>query len=164
MKLTDSSIRYIVAGIFLCLAIALIYTHFSGEKQDEKVTEIYYTYQQAFELLQQGQYAQALPLLEQVKAEEPDSVPVTHYLGMSYVNTNELSKASRAYKQVVELNPYKIEDALFMIQFADVLTLNGEKEEALTVLAQCKNLPVPASMPDYQEQVAAKMKELKNNS
>ena len=52
---------------------------------------------------QQGDYKNAIPLLEQAAAELPDRPLVRYHLGMSYIAIGELAKATEQLKKAHEL-------------------------------------------------------------
>lgn len=52
---------------------------------------------------QQGDYRTALSLSEQAAAGLPDQAAVRYHLGMSYIATGQLSKASEQLKKALEL-------------------------------------------------------------
>jgi tetratricopeptide (TPR) repeat protein len=52
---------------------------------------------------QQGDYRTAVSLSEQASAALPDQAPVRYHLGMSYIATNQFSKASEELKKALEL-------------------------------------------------------------
>ncbi|OMP66624.1 tetratricopeptide repeat protein [Domibacillus epiphyticus] len=164
MKLTDTAMRYIVAVLILTVVIGFIYVNIAGKKEEEKYVQEFNTYQNAISLMQQGDFKQAVPLLKQVEAEQQDSVPIKQYLGMALVNTGEVEEAVTKYQEVVDLNPYKIEDAEFMLQFGEVLSITGKHKEAKIVLEQCQKLAAPSGIPDYQEKVNLLLAEVSKSS
>lgn len=159
MKLTDTSVRYIVAAVVLFILVGFSYANISGNNQDEEFETANVLYQQAIAQLQEGNYEQSLELLKQVETVNPDSAKVKQYLGLSLASTGDYATAAEKYEKTIELNPHMIEDSLFMIQYANILILTEQKEAALVVLEQCESLRVPEEMPDYKEQVAKLIKE-----
>lgn len=164
MNITDTTMRYVVASIVLVLLVGLIYTSSSGKKQDEKFATEQATYNQALQYVQEGQYDQALPLLQQVEKEQADSVPVKYYTGLTFANSGDWAGAVKVFKQVLDLNPYKVEDSMFMLQFAEILVYAEKKDEAKIVLERCKTLPVPAEMPEYQTHIQTLLTQISASS
>lgn len=164
MKITDTAIRYAVVGIVAILFLGLGYASFSGKEQDKQFFSEQVTYNQALQYIQEEQYDQALPILQQVEKKNPKSTVVKYYLGTTLANTGEWSSAVREYQNILDLNPYKVEDAMFMIQFANVLINADKLEEAKLVLERCQTLSNPDQMPDYQEQVNALLMQISEST
>ncbi|MEK5146073.1 tetratricopeptide repeat protein [Psychrobacillus sp. FSL K6-4615] len=151
MKIADKTVRNVVVVLIVVLILGIFYASKSSEKQDEQFFKEQATFNQAIDYFQGGQYELAIPLLTKVGKEQPESEVVKYYLALALSNTGEWSSASQEYQEVLNVNPYKVKDSMFMIQFAEVL-LNAEKfEEAKVVLERCQTLPIPDQMPDYQE-------------
>jgi len=139
--------------IILIVIVGLGYASFSGESQDEKNLKKQARYTQALEFIQNEEYDQAVTLLKLVDMDYPNSATVKYYFGTSLANIREWDSAAKEYQQVLELNPYKAEESIFMIQFANIL-VNAEKlDEAKIVLEKCLTLQIPEQMPNYLEQV-----------
>ena len=164
MKITDTTMRYIVAGMVVIMLVGLWYASFSGKKQDEQFATEQATYNQALQHLQQGQYDQALPLMKQVEKEQPESMPVKYYTGLTLANTGDWVGAAQEFQKALDLNPYKVEDSMFMLQFAEVLTNANKLDAAKVVLERCQTLPVPEQMPDYQDRVNAMLTQISASS
>lgn len=160
MNITDTTMRFLVGGIVGILLVGLLYVSFSGKKQDEKFLDEQTTYNQALQHLKGGQYDQALPLLKEVKKEQPDSVTVNYYTGLALANTGDWMGSAKEFQTVINLNPYKVEDSVFMIQFAEILLNAKKKDEAKVVLKRCQTLPVPKQIPDYQMRVKNLLKQV----
>jgi predicted Zn-dependent protease len=164
MKMTDTTVRYVVAGVVIALLVGLGYASFSGKKQDEQFTREQAMYNQTLQHEQKGQYDQALPLLKQIEKEQPNSVPVKYYTGLALANKGDWTGAAQEFQNSINLNPYKVEDSIFMLQYAEVLTYAKKLEEAKVVLEHCKKLSVPAQMPDYQDKVNAMLQKISVSS
>lgn len=164
MNISDTTMRYIVASTIAVLLLGLGYASFSGKKQDEQFLTEQTTFTQAIQYVQEEQYDQALPLLQQVDNKHANSDVVKYYLGATLANLGDWSKASIEYQKILDLNPYKVEDSIFMIQYGNAL-LNAKKiDEAKVVLERCLTLQVPEQMPDYQEQVNALLMQISASS
>lgn len=164
MNITDTTMRYVVAGMVFVLLVGLGIANFSGKKQDEQFATEQATYNQALQYLQKGQYAQALPLLKQVEREQSSSVPVKYYTGLSLANTGDWSGAVKEFQTALDLNPYKVEDSMFMLQFAEVLVNAKKMDEAKVVLKQCEKLPVPQQMPEYKKNIKTLLTQISASS
>lgn len=164
MKITDTAIRYTVAVIITALLIGFGYASAAGKKQDEQLLTEQAAFYQAFRHIEDEQFDEALKKLQLVDKENSSSEIVKYYLGTVYTYLEDWNKASLEYQRVLDLNPYKVKDSLFMLQFANVL-INAEKsEEARTVLEHCRTLPIPEQLPEYQEQVNALLMQISTGS
>lgn len=164
MKITDKSVRYLVAGIITILIFGLSYSSFTGKKQDEKFLNGQITYNQALQYIEEEKYDQALPILKLVAKEYPSSSVVRYYLGSTFAIIGEWKSAAQEYQQILDLNPYMVEDPTFMIQFGNIL-INAEKlDEAKVVLERCKQLSVPDQIPDYLDQVKMLLMQIPKSS
>lgn len=153
VNITDKTLRWLVGGVLFFVMAGLAYTYSSAKGQDEQFLQSYSQFEQARTLFDHQQFDQALPLLQELEQKQPDSALIKNYLGIAYLNTGDIGAAVTKYKSVLDLNPYKVENALFMIQFGEILLLDGKKAEAVLVLEKCLTLAPPAEMPDYQVKV-----------
>ena len=62
-------------------------------------------FRRARELVGQGNYAEAIPRLEQVALEEPDNADVFNLLGFSYRKSGDTGRAAPNYEKALQLNP-----------------------------------------------------------
>lgn len=159
MEVKESYVRYIVAGMIIVVMLGFGYAHIAGKKQDEQYLKTYNQFNQAVQLMAKNQFAEAKPLLEEVEEKQPNSALVKRYLGLVLANTGELKPAVVKMKTALDLNPYLVEDPIFMLQFAEILKFAGKKKEARLVLERCKTLQPPPGIPDYQQKVNALIKE-----
>jgi predicted Zn-dependent protease len=159
MEIKESHVRYIVIGMIIVIILGFWYAHIAGKKQDEQYLKSYNQFNQAVQLIAKSQFLEAKPLLKEIERKHPNSALVKYYLGVTLANTGELKPAIAKMKIALDLNPYLVENPIFMLQFAEILTFAGEKKEARLVLERCKTLPPPASVPDYQQKVDALIQE-----
>lgn len=159
MNITDTAMRYAVAVMVPALLIGFGYASFAGKKQDEQFVSEQVTFYQALQHLEDGKFNEAIPLLQSVDKENSRSAFVKNYLGSTYANMGNWSNAVIEYQNVLDLNPYKVKDSVFMLQFAHILISAEKLDEAKVVLERCKALPTPEQIPDYQEQVQALLKQ-----
>lgn len=146
--------------IVLIVIVGLGYASFAGESQDGKISKEQERYTQALQFIQNEEYIQAVSLLKLVDMDYPNSATVKYYLGTSLANLGEWNSAAQEYQQVLNLNPYKVEESIFMIQFANILVNAGKLDEAKIVLEKCLTLPIPEQIPNYLEQVNSLIDEL----
>lgn len=155
MNITDTAMRYTVAVIVTALLIGLGYASFAGKKQDEQLVSEQGAFYQALQYIQDGKSNEALPLLQLVDKENSNSAVVKYYLGSTYASMGNWNSAVMEYQKTLDLNPYKVEDSIFMFQFASILISAEKLDAAKVVLERCQTLPAPEQMPDYQEQINA---------
>ncbi len=80
-------------------------------------------------------YEEALPLLERLRKEQPNSAEIAFYLGMTYKRMQDYPNAYPHLKAAVELNP-KLEAAY--IELIDLLYQNERFSEAEAIIAQAE--------------------------
>ncbi|TQR18152.1 tetratricopeptide repeat protein [Psychrobacillus soli] len=164
MNITDTATRYIVVGIIAMLILGLGYTSFSGAKQDEQYEAEQEIYKHSLDLIEEEQFDQALLYLKQVEENYPESANVKYNLAITYANIGEWNNAAQEYKRVLDLNPYRVEDSLFMLQYGSVLLNANKNDEAKIVFERCQTLPIPEQMPNYQEQVNELLMQISTSS
>jgi len=153
MNIKDTGIRYMVTILVLIVIIGLGYASLTGKTHDKKILKEQTRYTQALQFLQNQEYDQAVTLLKLVKEDYPNSATVKYYLGTSLANIREWNSAAQEYQQILDLNPYKVKEPIFMIQFAGILINAKKLDEAKIVLEKCLTLPIPEQIPNYLEQV-----------
>ena len=158
MEVKVKYMRYIVASIIVLLIIGLSYTSYLGKKQDEKFESNETTYNKALQYMEQGEFTKALPLLKRVEKEQYDSMIVKYNIGIALANTGNWDRAIQEFQNSLDLNPYKVEEPVFMMQFATLLINEGKYDEAKKVLERCKTLPAPEQIPDYKDRLNAMIK------
>ncbi|AOV08793.1 tetratricopeptide repeat protein [Sporosarcina ureilytica] len=154
MKLEESTRKYIFTGLFLFIIIGLITAGVMGKKQDGVFHSDELLYSTAVERLQARDYATALSMLESIEARNSPSEAVNYMIGLAASNNGEVEKGIRHMQRSLDINPHKVEDSLFMLQYGEMLITAEMSEEAQEVLERCAALPVPESFPQYQERVA----------
>ncbi|MDP4086533.1 MAG: hypothetical protein Q8934_18280 [Bacillota bacterium] len=164
MKKKETSLRSIVGCLVIVLVFGLGYAFFSGKKQDEQFANVQAIYNQSLQLYKQGQYGKALPLLRQVEGIQTDSYAVRYNTGLALANTRDWNGAATEFKNVLDINPNNVEDPVFMLQFAEILTFAKKNDEAKMVLARCENLPIPQQIPDYKNEVNVLLAQLSASS
>lgn len=131
-----------------------------GKKQDSSFrtdNELYGLVSQHLEL---GNYEIALAGSKTLEKSQKSSETVNYLIGIAAVNSGELAKGIQHLQRVLEINPYKVEDSLFMLQYAEALVLAEKSYEAGLVLERCMTLPPPESYPKYQERIAELQEQL----
>ena len=65
-----------------------------------------------------------------------------------------MGSAAVHMQKTLDINPHKVEDAMFMLQFGEILFFAQRYDNAKTVLTRCQESGwVPAEYPEYQQRV-----------
>ena len=163
MKIQESTRRYIVGGLTLLVVVGLIVANVMGKKQDTAFQADEAQFYQGAAELQEGQYAEALVTLEGVEKRHRSSEVMNYAIGLAAINTGDAEKAALHYQRALDINPYKVEDAMFMLQYAEVLIFAEKKDEAGQVLEHCATFVTPEEFPEYPERVAELQVQLADN-
>ena len=154
MEFTYKSRRYIFLAFVLFIIVGISTAKVLGAKQDEKYLTQYTYYQQAQQLVAEANYTEADKYLHELLLEQPNSEALNYLAGLTSANLGDFGKAAILMQKTLDINPYKVEDAMFMLQFGEIL-LNSERyEDAKIVLTRCKEMGwVPEQFPDYQQRI-----------
>lgn len=148
-----------IAILFLTVA-GLFYSNIAAKKQDEVFASNQNTLDNAINLIEQTSYEEALDLLKDIEKENSDSVLLHYYKGIALSNLGDKSEAVSSYQKVLQLNPYLVEDAVFMFQYAQVLFENNENIAALEVLDRIKGLEELEETPDLKDRIVILQEEI----
>ncbi len=109
-------------------------------------------YQQALGLTEQGRWAEAIPLLEQVVAQKPDYGPAYLLLGQAYRHQGQLTAAIQSYQTAHQLQPQTA-----VVPLYETLKQEGERrlqqqdpQGAIEHLQQAKHLAADESISDAE--------------
>jgi predicted Zn-dependent protease len=154
MNLNESTRKYILFGIVLFIVISVFSAKLLAKKQDTDFAKDDVLYQQATQLASQGSYAEAATFSSELLLRQPNSEDVNYISGMIAANTENYQQAAILLQKTMDINPHKIEDAMFMIQFAEVLFFAERYEDAKVILEKCREWGwAPEDYPTYQERV-----------
>lgn len=160
MSLNASSRKYVMLGFALLIVCGLITASFMGKKQDNSFRTDNELYSLVTQQLEKGNYEIALAGSKTLEKSQQSSESVNYLIGIAAINSGEMTKGVQHLQRVIEINPYKAEDSLFMLQYAEALVLAEKSSEAGLVLERCMLLPPPESFPDYQERIAELQQQL----
>jgi predicted Zn-dependent protease len=160
----ETSVRNIVGFIVVFLIVGLGYASFLGKKQDEQFANEQMMYNLAMDHVKKGQYNFALPLLKQVEKKQMASFTMRYYTGLALEQTGYGKEAVLEFQNALDLNPYLVEDSIFMLEFAEALLNAKKNEEAKIVLKHCQTLPIPEQIPDYLDEVNGMLEQISTNS
>lgn len=161
MEIKESTRKYILIGLVLVIVIGLISAKFLGKKQDEEFAMDDALYQHVSQLYSDGNYEEAAEYSTELLTRQPDAEATNYIGGLIAANTGELEQAAILLQKTLEINPYKVEDPMFMLQLAEVLYGAERYADAQTVLVTCRDKGwAPAELPTYQERVAQLLAEI----
>ena len=97
-------------------------------------------------------------LLKQPKSE------VANYLGgLISADNGDYKQSVILLQKTLDINPYKVEDPMFMLPFGEVLFFAERYDDAKVVLEKCREWGwVPESYPTYQERVTELLTQIEN--
>lgn len=153
MNVSDSTRRYIVLGLAFFVLMGLISATVMGNKQDKAFQNNNVLYGLMTQQLQEGNYSDALVAAEVLGESQKSSEVVNYFTALAAINAGETDKALMHMQRALDINPHKVEDSMFMLQYAEMLVQSEKKDEATQVLERCEVLPVPELFPNYKERI-----------
>lgn len=163
MNLRESTRKYILLGIVLFIAVGLLSAKVLAKKQDNEFATDDALYQQITQLYSEGNYEQAAILSSELLLRQPKSEAVNYVGGLVAANTGEYAQAAILLQKTLDINPYKVEDAMFMLQFGEILYFAERYADAKIVLEKCREWGwAPESYPTYQERVTELLTQIEN--
>jgi len=143
--------KYIVLGVVVAIIIGLITALQLGKKQDEQFTMNQMQFNYAQQLMEEERYETGVEMMAEVMANSTPTAYLTQSYGYMNAYVEDYQKASELYLETIEINPYMIENALFMAQLSEFLVVTEQYDKALTVIEQAETLNPPEQLPNYQE-------------
>ncbi|MEG0577644.1 MAG: hypothetical protein RR500_07270 [Bacilli bacterium] len=155
MNLKESTRKYILLGAILFIIVGLVSAKVLAKGQDTQFTTEDVLYQQAAQFYSEGNYSDALIFVNELLLAQPKSEAVNYLGGLVTANIGEYEKASILFQKTLDINPHKVEDAMFMLQMGEVFISAERYEDAKTVLVHCQESAwAPEEFPEYQNRVA----------
>lgn len=163
MSLSESTRKYILLGIVLFIILGVIVSKVLANDQDKQFVLADALYQQAFQLAGEGNYEEASLYINELLKLQPDSEAVNYLGGLTAANTDKLEEAVVLFQKTLDLNPYRVEDPMFMLQFGEILLKVERYSDAKIVLTNCQESGwAPEEFPTYQEQVTKLLNTIEN--
>lgn len=163
MNLKESTRKYILLGIVLFIAVGLVSAKVLAKKQDTEFATDDAMYQQVSQLFSEGNYEQAAVLSTELLKRQPKSEVVNYMGGLIVGNTGEYAQAAILLQKTLDINPHKVEDPMFMLQFGEILFFAERYADAKTVLEKCREWGwAPETYPTYQERVTELLTQIEN--
>lgn len=165
MNINESTRRYILLGMVVFIILGVIVAKVMASGQDEQFAVEDTLYQQASQLVTSGNYGEATQNINELLKVQPDSEAVNYLGGIIAINTGEYQKAAILMQKTLDLNPYLVENAVFMLQLGVALYHSEHYEEAKVVLSRCQEAGWEAEeIPNYQSKVKELLNSINNMS
>ncbi|WP_107839193.1 tetratricopeptide repeat protein [Metasolibacillus meyeri] len=163
MQLKESTRKYILLGMILFIVIGLVSAKVMAKKQDDEFLADDALYQYSSQLYSQGSYEEASEMVNELLKRQPKSEVANYLGGLIAANKADYTQAAILLQKTLDVNPYKVEDPMFMLQFAEVLFFAGRPDDAKVVLEKCREWGwAPESYPDYQGRVTEILTQIEN--
>ncbi len=156
--------NYFLLGFTALVIIGLIIANFMGKSQDKEFSQEALNFAEMASALQDGQYEKVLEKSISLEKHQSRSELYNYTIGIAEANLGDVEKSVRHFQRILDINPHKVEDSMFMLQYARILAIAEKKDEARTVLERCASLPAPDTFPEYQEMVVQLEKQLDEQS
>ncbi|WP_336046118.1 tetratricopeptide repeat protein [Solibacillus ferritrahens] len=163
MQFTESTRKYILIGFVAFIIVGFISAKVLGSKQDEEFLVDDTLYQQANQLYNEGNYPAAGELIDDLLLRQPNSEIVNYLGGLINANNGNYKQSAILLQKTMDINPHKVEDPMFMLQFGEVLLFAERFEDSKIVLEKCREWGwLPESYPTYQERVTELLTQIEN--
>lgn len=163
MQFTESTRKYILLGIVAFIIVGFVTAKVMASKQDEEFLIDDALYQQVSQFYTEGNYPMAGELVSELLLRQPKSEVVNYLGGLISANTGDYKQSAILFQKTLDINPHKVEDPMFMLQFAEVLFFAERYEDSKTVLEKCREWGwVPETYPTYQERVTELLTQIEN--
>lgn len=155
MVISETVRRYILVGFVLFIAVGLIASKMMASKQDEQFAYEDAVFQQGMSLYNEENYTEALVYAEELLKTQGDSESVNYFAALVAMENGQFSRATTLMQKTLDINPYKVDYPMFMLQFGESLNYAERFDDAKLVLERCRDMGwVPEQFPKYQEHVA----------
>lgn len=164
MQLNESHRKQILIGLVVFIIFGIFTSNILASKQDEKFNYNDILSQQASQLYNEGNFEAAGKVISELLLRQPNSEIVNYLGGVITANLGEYTQSAILLQKTLDINPHKVEDPIFMIQFGESL-INAERyDDALVILERCKEAAwAPELYPSYQDRVAELLTLIENN-
>lgn len=163
MHISENNRKYILLGVVIFIVLGLIASKVLASKQDEKFLEDDLIYQQVGQLYNEKKYDEASLYVNQMLERQPKSEVANYLGGLVSANNGEYQQASILLQKTLDLNPYKAEDPMFMLQFGEILFYSERYNDSKIVLEKCREWGwIPEQYPNYQERITELLTQIEN--
>lgn len=165
MQLRESTRRYILLGMVTFIILGVIVAKAMAKSQDEQFATEDLLYQQASQLASEGNFEEASSYINELLKRQPDSEAVNYLGGLIFANKGDMKKSSVLFQKTLDINPHKVDDPMFMLQFGEALFNVKRYEDAKIVLVHCQESSwSPEDYPNYQTRVENLLKSIEENT
>lgn len=145
------------------IVVGLIVANVMASKQDHEFALNELLYNQAIQLQTDGDYEGAWEANSKVLKAEPNSEIANYLAAIISINMGNAKQAAIYMQKTLDINPYKAEDPMFMIQLGEIFVAAERYEDAKIVLMRCQESAwTLEQMPNYQEHVASLLAQIEN--
>ncbi|KYG90270.1 hypothetical protein A0U40_08510 [[Bacillus] sp. KCTC 13219] len=163
MHINEVTRKYILLGIVVLILGGLSVANVLASKQNTKFETEDFIYQQALQMYRSESYTEAKLLISDLLLEHADSEMINYLAGLIDASNGEYTSAAIYMQKALDINPHKVEEPMFMLQFGEVLFLSERFDDAKIVLNRCKESDwQPDDYPDYQAQVQDMLTQIEN--
>lgn len=163
MELRESHRRYILLGIVGFIIVGLIVTKVMAKSQDQEFIRNELLFEHVQQLYTEEKYEEALVYVNELLKRQPNSEVVNYMAGLITATNKEFINAANLMQKTLEMNPYKVEDPVFMLQLGEIFYKAERFEDAKEVLTHCQEMGwAPEEYPNYQEQVSKFLNVIEN--
>lgn len=154
VNLSEVNRKYILLAFVGVIIFGIIGAKWIGSKQDEQFAYEDQLYNAALQYVNEGNAQEAATYVQELLKIQPDAEAVNYLAAIVYANTEDMAAAAVHMQKTLDINPYKVEDATFMLQFGEILFLSERYDDAKTVLTRCQEWGwAPEEYPEYQQRV-----------
>jgi len=154
MQFNETTRKYILLGVVIFIVIGLLSAKAIAKKQDNEFLTEDLMYQQASQLSSEGNFEEASKHINDLLLKQPNSEMANYFGGIIAANKRDFKQSTILLQKTLDINPYKVEDAIFMLQFGEALFFAERYEDAKIVLEKCREGGwAPESYPSYQERI-----------
>lgn len=154
MRFKESTRKSILLGVVAFIVIGLVSAKVLAKQQDTEFAMEDLLYQQANQLYSEGNYSEASISINELLLEQPKSEAVNYLGGLIAANNGDYTQSAILLQKTMDINPHKVEDAMFMLQFGEVMFFAERYGDAKTVLIRCQEAGwLPEEYPTYQERI-----------
>lgn len=154
VNLSEVNRKYILLAVVGVIILGIIGAKWMGSKQDEQFVYEDQLYSAAVQYVNEGNTQEASTYLQELLKTQPDAEAVNYLAAIVYANTEDMAAAAVHMQKTLDINPHKVEDAMFMLQFGEILFFSERYDDAKTVLTRCQESGwVLEEYPEYQQRV-----------
>ena len=154
LLLTEKNRKYILLSIVCLIVGGIVIAKFMAKSQDEQFTNEDNLYVATYSLVSEGKYTEAAQYISELLQTQPSSETANYLGAIVYANNAEYKQAAILMQKAMDINPYNVENPMFMLQFGEVLLFSERYDDAKTVLIRCQESGwAPEEYPTYQQRV-----------